>query len=84
MVSDIDPKEVSDRVMGILTGKDTAKAKFEEAVKKVAGIPKCKLEFREGKAVVVCETKEDQKIAYEAVIEGVVIEVRPEKVEKDA
>lgn len=46
-------------------------------------IPKCNLEFKDGKAVVVCDTKEDQKMVYEMVVEGIVIEVKPEvKTEK--
>ncbi len=45
-------------------------------------IPRCNLEFRDGKAFVVCDTKADQKIAYEAVVEGITIEVKPERVVK--
>ncbi|GAI40207.1 unnamed protein product [marine sediment metagenome] len=48
--------------------------------KKTKKIPKCNLEWREGKAVVVCDTKADQKIAYEMVVEGIIIEVKPDKV----
>lgn len=49
---------------------------------KIGKVPRCNLEFRDGKAFVVCDTKADQKIAYEAVVEGITIEVRPEKVVK--
>lgn len=61
---------------------DAVKAKFEKSVEKIqdlAKVPKCKIEFRDdGKAYVVCETKADQKIAYGAIIEGVIVEVKPE------
>lgn len=42
-------------------------------------VPKCEIEFRDdGKAYVLCETKEDQKIAYGAIIDGVIVEVKPD------
>jgi len=65
--------------------KNDTKAIFEkglETIKELAKVPRCKLNFRDGKAFIVCETKTDQKIAYEMVVEGIVIEVKPEKVVK--
>lgn len=63
----------------ILKEETTASEVLSEVVE---GVPKCKLDFRDGRAFVVCETKEDQKLAYEAVVEGITIEVKPEKVLK--
>ncbi|GAI61995.1 unnamed protein product [marine sediment metagenome] len=61
--------------------KDSKKA-FDaslEKIKELAKVPKCNIEFRDdGKAYVVCDTKADQKMAYGAIIEGVIVEVKPE------
>lgn len=51
--------------------------KVKESIK----VPRCKLEFRDGKAVIVCLTKADQKQAYSLVSEGIIIEVKKPKVE---
>lgn len=50
----------------------------EAITEKIAKIPKCEIQWREGKGFIVCATKSDQKLASEMVIEGVVIEVRPD------
>lgn len=45
--------------------------------KKKILVPQCKIEFRDNKAIIVCDSKEDQYIAYSMVSEGVTIEVKP-------
>lgn len=44
-------------------------------------VPRCKLEFRDGKAIIVCDSKADQKDAYAMVADGIIIEVKKPKVE---
>ena len=64
--------------------KENHKAEFDkslEKVKELAKVPKCKLEFRDGQAIIVCMTKDDQKVAYSMVADGVTIEVKEPKIE---
>lgn len=65
-----------------MSEKEKIKKEFKEAVERVAkSVPKCRLEFRDGKAVIVCQSKADQKEAYDMVATGILIEVKEPKVE---